>query len=560
VASLPQQQVDHSQSLTFAIANNARGDSITASVNLPEPHDMVLDGDGLWYTFMDRYGNAAPPVSLEGLDYNPYDDGYTSDLTGDVAVAVAPGPPYAPVAPYSPFAIAYVRDEAYYTDPTAPPVQATETLYVRQFDAYGNQLGNPFPVVQVDGTSLPPGTHVSIHDVKIGADKWGGYTVAWLTDTQVDASYPTHGSRTIDLDVARLGGPTHLVAESVVDTGLYNSGGDYRGHMIAFPDLATNECGRSVVVWADLTNPTTYYFSAYLQTKHIYAQRLDATAALVGPQLQVSQTADTYEASPVPKVAMNDQDSFVVSWCYAPNGPPYMPQLAPWGIYARLYDRYGPVGNEFLVVGSPRPPQQGYYVGHWDHPVGMDAAGNFVVGWFDSWSDPYSYNPPYYARLRAQAYTATGALRGDPFSIVETGDPFPNSVGLDTYQLAMDAAGNFVAAWGNPAIVPGLWRSVVAQRWVQDGYTGPTGGAPPSTVGPLPSTVNPGTAAPAAPVSLAGGSVSGNTLAFDFGPAGLSDVLGADLNGDGALRFDRKGGDWTGLNDPGFMPGLVLNG
>jgi hypothetical protein len=523
---------------------------------------------------MDRYGNVASPVSLEGLDYNPY-DGHTSDLTGDVAVAVVPGPPYAPVAPYSPFAIAYVRDEAWYSDPTAPPYQATETLYVRQFDAYGVPLpGGPVAVAQVVGTDLPPGTHVSIHDVKIGADKWGGYTVAWLTDTQVDASYPTHGSRTIDLDVARLGGPTRLVAESVLDTGLYNSGGDYRGHMLAFPDMATNECGRSVLVWADLTNPTTYYFSAYLQTKHIYAQRVDATAALVGPQITVSQNADTYEPSPVPKVAMNDQDAFVVSWCYAPNGPPYMPLPAPQGIYARLYDRYGPVGNEFMVVASPRPPQAGYYVGHWGHPVGMDAAGNFVVGWFDSWSDPYS--DTYYARLRAQAYTAAGALRGDPFSLVETGDPFPNSVGLDMYQLAMDAAGNFVAAWGNPANVSGLWRSVLAQRWVQDGFVGPGGGAPPSTVEPLTNPVNTGTAAPAAlpagtpgaPVSLAGFSVSGNTPVFDFGPGGLSDgysVLGADLNGDGAFgaswRFDRKDGDWTGLNNyPGLLPGLVLNG
>lgn len=142
VASLPQQPVDHSQSLTFAIANNARGDSITASVNLPEPHDMVLNGDGLWYTFMDRFGNAAGPVLVEGLDYNPYDSLHTWDLTGAVAVAVAPGPPYGPAAPYSPFAIAYVQDDAYYTDPSQPPVRTTETLYVRQFDWYGNQVGN----------------------------------------------------------------------------------------------------------------------------------------------------------------------------------------------------------------------------------------------------------------------------------------------------------------------------------------------------------------------------------------------------------------------------------
>src|SRR5262249_60596713 len=116
----------------------------------------------------------------------------------------------------------------------------------------------------------------------------------------------------------------------------------------------------------------------YLQTEHIYAQRVDATAALLGPRLTVSQSADTYEASPVPTVAMNDSGAFVVSWCYAPPYNPYIPVTAPRGIYARLYNAAGPGGNEFKVVDSPNtsgepplpyPYSVPYYVGHWNHPV-----------------------------------------------------------------------------------------------------------------------------------------------------------------------------------------------
>jgi hypothetical protein len=600
VASLPQQDPDHSQGLSYAIANNSRGDSITAWVSQPVPHDQVLPGNGLFYTTMDRFGTVNSSVFLEGLDYNPYDDGYTSDLTGDVSVAVAPCGPYSTVAPYRPFAIAYVRDEAFYSDPTMPPDRATETLYVRRFDAYGVPLpGGPTAVAQVVLTDAPPGTHYSIHDVKIGADHCGGYTVSWLNDTQVDPNDPVHGWRSIDLDVTRVGStaPPTVVATSYLDTGPTGAFSDWAGDMVWFPDLATNPCGQSVVVWANLVKPDVYYYSAYLQTEHIYAQRLDRTAALLGPRLTVSQHADSYEASPVPTVAMaqNDSGAFVVSWCYAPDYGPPIPLPAPRGIYARLYNGAGPAGDEFMVVPSPNtsgegppnqyPPQVWYYDSHPDHPVGMDAAGNFVVGWSDGTSDNS------HSRLRVQAYRADGTPRGDPFSLVETWNMFPNSVGPG-FTLAMDADGDLVAAWGNPDDVPGLWRSVLARRFLRADFLVQNGETQRSTVEFLSITFNPGTVdlaalaaggrlrltrydltgyGPGTPVSLAGVvSVSGNTVTFDFGPGGLPDgyyVLEADLDGDGVFesswRFYRKYGDMdgTGLNNyPGLMPGLILNG
>jgi hypothetical protein len=618
VASLPQQNTDHSQSLTYAIANNARGDSITASVNLPEPHDQVLPGDGLFYTFMDRFGVASAPVSLVGLDYNP-SDGTTSDLTGDVAVAVSPNPPYGPVAPYSPFAIAYVQDQAHYSNPTAPPDWATDTLYVRAFDAYGNPLpGGPVPVAQVDLKALPSGTHTFIHDVKIGADGNGGYTVAWLTDTQVDANGPTHGSRTIGLYAAKAGvlPPPTLVAQSSVDTGLYNSPSDYRGDMIVTPDLATDSYpqppdldpdthAESVVVWARLTNPAVYYYSGYLQLDHIYGQRLDDEAGLYGPQLQISQNADRYASSAMPSVAIQDVPGptppFVVSWTYVP--PPFVRSGASPGDYARLYKADGTAGNEFMVVSNPNiagegpnwSPSPAQYRLVYGTKAVMDAAGNFDVEWSDETTD--STNVPY--RMMLQAYTGTGQKYKDAFSLVTSQSQFQNSV-EPLFDLAMDADGSLVAAWVNPNDVPGSWRTVLAQRFVRADFVVQNGEAQRDHVQSLDITFNPDDVDLAA--LAAGGrlrltqydltgttvigqvpldgvvSVVGNTLHFDFSSlagAGLPGdgyyVLQANLNGDGtswsSWAFYQMSGDMTGtgLNDylnslDSFMGTVILNG
>jgi hypothetical protein len=184
-----------------------------------------------------------------------------------------------------------------------------------------------------------------------------------------------------------------------------------------------------------------------------------------------------------------------------------------------------------------------------------------------------------------QAYTADGAPRGDPFSLVEAW------FGLGICDLAMDADGDLVAAWGNPDPPP-TGPNVLAQRFLRADFVVQNGEAQRSTVEFLTITFNPGTVdlaalvaggrlrltqyaltgtGPGTPVSLAGAvSVSGNTLTFDFGPGGLPDgyyVLEADLDGDGVFegcwRFYRMYGDMTGTglnNYPGLMYGLILNG
>jgi hypothetical protein len=387
------------------------------------------------------------------------------------------------------------------------------------------------------------------------------------------------------------------VAQSYLNTG-DGSFSQYVGDMILSHDLATNASGKSVVVWDRMIVPQTYYYSAYMQLDAIRRLRIDESGNILADanpdNVIVSQNADTYEASPNPRVAINDTGAYAVAWTYAPDYNMSASQLpAARGIYARRGDWSGPVGNEFLVVASPNsdgrpsyptPPQ--FYVGHINHPVAMDAAGNFLVGYFDSASQGITPD-----RLRGRLFGPDGAPRGDRFSFVEADSPYAQQgVGPEQFRLAMDADGDIAAAWGNPNPVPNTWVTVVGQRFVRADFVVQRGQAQRSTVQYLDITFNPGTVdlagltsggrlqltrypltggSQGTPVSLAGTtSYAGNTLTFDFGAAGLSDgyyVLQADLDGDGVFeaswRFYRKAGDMsgTGLNSNPWI-WFLLNG
>jgi hypothetical protein len=582
VASLP--QTDSPQGLTYAIDSNAAGDSVTAWIHTPWTGDQI-PGIGVYFTRMNQFGQVTAPAFVEGFDFDKSDH-YTSGVTGDVDVAVRPN---------GGFAIAYVRTMAHFPDPAGPADWTSSTLVVRLYDANGTELLQPdyFDTI-VDGDPYD-GTHYAIVRPKVGMDNLWQVTGAWQVVTTVDPSAPVHGSTTVSLYESRwrydqygIPGLTakQLVAQSFLDRGS-GSFSEYAGDLILSHDLATSASGKSVVTWDRMIVPQTYYYSAYMQLDAIYRRRIDEYGTILADayptDMIVSQNADTYEASPNPQVAINDTGAYVIDWTYAPdyNMPPS--QLpAPRGIYARRGDWNGPVGNEFLVVSSPNsdgrpsyptPPQ--FYVGHINHPVAMDAAGNFLVGWFDSASG--GTNPD---RLRGRLFGPDGAPHGDRFSFVEADSPFAQQgVGPDQFRLAMDSDGDIAAAWGNPNIVPNTWVTVVGQRFVRADFDVQRGETQRSTVRYVDITFNPGTvdlgaltaggrlqltqypltgSSQGTPVSLAGTtSYAGNTLTLDFGAAGLSDgyyVLQADLDGDGVFeatwRFYRKTGDMsgTGLN------------
>jgi hypothetical protein len=593
VASLP--QVEDPQQLTYSIDHNAVGDSVTAWVHVPSTGEPI-PGVGVYFTKMNRFGQASAPVLVEGFDFDKSDH-YTSGITGDVDVSVNPT---------GGFAITYVRRVGHFPDPAGPHDSYSDTMVVRLFDANGTLLPEQPPAFHAVSDSDPfDEVHYAIVKPKIGIDNLWGVTGAWQRVVNIDPTATAPGSTFVQLLESRwifdevsvpVLTPPEVVAESFLNRG-NGSFSEYTGDFILSHDLDANADGLSVVAWDRHIVPNPPLYSAYLTLDAIYRRRINEYGMLLYDDqpdyIKVSQYADDYTATPTPQVAINDSGAHSISWTYAPAYTIPQGQLpAQRGVYYRSYTWNAPAGNEVLVVSSPNsdgrptyptPPQ--FHVGHINHPIAMNNAGNVLVGYYDSAS---GVNTPH--RLRGQLFDGNGNPIGNRFSFFEANSAYAlQGVGPDQFRLAMDENGHITTAIGNPNAVSGTWVSVVAQRFVRAEFDVQRGQIQRSTVQFVDITFNPGMIDLAAlmapgrvqltryplfgppqgtPVSLAGAlSYSGNTLTLNFGPGGLADngyyVLQLDLDGDGvfemARAFYRKLGDFsgTGLN---FLPNwFVLN-
>jgi uncharacterized delta-60 repeat protein len=253
--------------------------------------------------------------------------------------------------------------------------------------------------------------------------------------------------------------------------------------------VAMNADGEYVVVWTSTNLPGGEGF--------VYVQRYDAAGeaqggAIVVDVLQIANPGAFFQHAP--SVAIGPGGDFVVSWhdlddsgfgiyarCYDSVGMPksstfqvntyapfdqYRPQVAlsaaggflfTWqsinqdgdfaGVFARRYDSAGaPQGSEFLVNTATQGNQ-------WLPQVGINAAGDFVITWYDDrQSGTY-----------AQRYNAAGAQQGGEIRLNAA-----NS--LNGFRLAMDAAGRFVVAWlGSGAASAPDGVGVYAQRYNEAG-------------------------------------------------------------------------------------------
>src|SRR5262249_47925575 len=150
-------------------------------------------------------------------------------------------------------------------------------------------------------------------------------TGAWQVVTTVDPADPSHGSTTVQLYESRYrydpitGSPyltaKQLVAQSFLDQG-NGSFSQYNGDLIISHDLHTNASCKSVVAWDHEITTPTHPYSAYLTLDAIYRKRFDETGAILADanpnDAVVSQNADTWEAFPTPKVAINDSGQYAV--------------------------------------------------------------------------------------------------------------------------------------------------------------------------------------------------------------------------------------------------------
>jgi hypothetical protein len=260
-----------------------------------------------------------------------------------------------------------------------------------------------------------------------------------------------------------------------------------------FSSVAMDQEGDFVVTWGSEGYSGSGQYG-------IYAQRYNSDGSVLGSEFQVSSTS----GSPLPKVAMNNSGSFVITWSpddevYAkmydssgvPQGPEFQvntfttgvqsvpsveigntgdfviswesgsfggsgPDGDRFGIYARRYDSAGtPQDSEFLVntntFGNQLLPS-----------IAMDNAGDFLISWTDLNGEDGNYGG-----IFAQRYDSSGVAQGSEFQV---------NTYTDGYQkwssAAMDDAGDFVITWtsySDQNAQDGSSYGVFAQRYDSTG-------------------------------------------------------------------------------------------
>ena len=204
----------------------------------------------------------------------------------------------------------------------------------------------------------------------------------------------------------------------------------------AAKSLATDASGNAVVVWA----------SGGAAPFSIYAQRLDASGAKVGPEIHVNTntTPEQYE----PAVAMAANGDFVVVWTSdIQDGDEY-------GIYARRFNAAGVAqGSEFRVNTTTTQTQ---YL----PVVAMDDAGNFVIAWTSY--DATGTDPDIFV----QRYSAAGVAQGGETRVnTETSDYQIGSA------IAMNGSGQFVVVWNGYNNQDGDGTGIFGQHFDAAGNT-----------------------------------------------------------------------------------------
>ena len=182
------------------------------------------------------------------------------------------------------------------------------------------------------------------------------------------------------------------------------------------PAVATDASGEFVVVWA----------SPY----GIFGRRFDASGTPQGGEFLVSTY--TTGRKRVPAVSADPNGNFVVVWhSYGQDGSYY-------GVFGQRFNAAGGrLGSEFRINSYTTSNQV-------QASVAMDPSGSFVVVW-----QSFDGNA---GGIFGQRFDGAGAPQGSEFQV--------NLAILgsqDNPAVASDEAGNFVVAWSNNGLEPGIF-------------------------------------------------------------------------------------------------------
>jgi hypothetical protein len=246
----------------------------------------------------------------------------------------------------------------------------------------------------------------------VAMDSTGDFVIAWQSTTYgvMAQRYNAAGQQQ--------GGEFKVdTGSGIIDTG---DGG--------IPATAMDSAGDFVITWS-------------VPGSGVVARRYNAAGQAQGAQFLVDSVT---AGSQWPSVAMDPAGDFVVAWHV--NGA----DGSGYGVLAQRYNAAGIPQDSIFQVNTYTTGPQG-----WPH-VAMDAAGDFVINW-DSIQDGSSYG------IYAQRYNAAGVRQGSEFQ-VNTYTTNLQSGG----KPAMDAAGDFVIAWGSSG-EDGSGKGIFAQQYVNLG-------------------------------------------------------------------------------------------
>lgn len=193
--------------------------------------------------------------------------------------------------------------------------------------------------------------------------------------------------------------------------------------------VARDAAGDFVVVWDSFDQASS------TSSADIYAQRYNAAGQPQGSAFLVNTFTTNSQSSPA--VAMDAAGDFVVAW----DSSLQASSTSNSDVYARQYNAAGTAlqASEFLVNTITGSGQRHV------SSVAIDAAGDFVVAW-TSYDLVHNGSLYYYDHnVYARQYNAAGtALQTSEFLLSATTSDIQRRP-----TVAMDAAGDFVAAWAD---------------------------------------------------------------------------------------------------------------
>ncbi len=236
----------------------------------------------------------------------------------------------------------------------------------------------------------------------VGMNSAGHFVVAWESYLQ-DGSYEGVFGQMFD------SGGSPIGTEFQVNT--------YTTYSQIRPAVGMNAAGAFVVAWESLGQDGSSW--------GVFGQMFDSGGSPIGTEFQVSTYTTDYQVGPA--VGMNATGEFVLTWeSKSQDG-------SSFGIFGQMFDSGGsPIGAEFQVNTYTTNDQ-------YHHAVGINAAGDFVVAW--------------------QSYMQDGSYEGVFGQMFDSGgSPIGTEFQVNTYTtysqnrpaVGMNAAGDFVVAWGGP--------------------------------------------------------------------------------------------------------------